>query len=82
MALDRKTPFNVVFYDHEYDQISSWQFKGSARLALLVNTITSQKDKIETNDINKIEDIEKALDYMIYELKKFIKTPYTTDENA
>lgn len=82
MALDRKTPLNVVFYDHEQDQINSWQFKGSARLALLVNTITSQKDKIETNDINKIEDIEKALDYMIYELKKFIQTPYTTDENA
>jgi hypothetical protein len=82
MALDRKTPFNVVFYDHEDDQINSWQFKGSARLALLVNTITSQKDKIETNDINKEEDINKALDYMIYELKKFIQTPYTTEDNV
>jgi hypothetical protein len=82
MALDRKTPFNVEFYDHEQDQINSWQFKGSARLALLVNTITSQKDKIEANNINKIEDIEKALNYMIYELKKFIETPYTTEDNV
>ena len=82
MALDRKTPFNVVFYDHEQDQINSWQFKGSARLALLVNSITSQKDKIEANNINKIEDIEKALNYMIYELKKFIETPYTTEDNV
>jgi hypothetical protein len=82
MALDKKTPFNVSFYDHEHDQINSWQFKGSARLALLVNTITSQKDKIESNNINKIEDIEKALDYMIYELKKFIETPYTTEDNV
>ena len=82
MALDRKTPFNVSFYDHEHDQINSWQFKGSARLALLVYTITSQKDKIETNDINKEEEIKEALGYMIYELKKFIETPYTTEDNV
>jgi hypothetical protein len=82
MALDRKTPFNVVFYDHEQDQINSWQFKGSARLSLLVYTITSQKDKIEANNINKEEEIKSALDYINYELKKFIETPYTTEDNA
>jgi hypothetical protein len=82
MALDKKTPFNVVFYDHEQDQINSWQFKGSARLALIVNTITSQKDKIEANNINKEEEIKSALDYINYEVKKFIETPYTTEDNV
>ena len=82
MALERKTPFNVVFYDHEQDQINSWQFKGSARLALLVYTITSQKDKIEANNINKEEIIKSALDYLIHDLKKFIETPYTTEDNV
>jgi hypothetical protein len=82
MALDRKTPFNVSFYDHEQETINSWQFKGSTRLALLVYTITSQKDKIEANNINKEEEIKSALDYITYDLVKFIKTPYTTDENV
>jgi hypothetical protein len=82
MALDRKTPFNVVFYDHEQNQINSWQFKGSSRLALLVYTITTQKDKIEANNINKEEEIKKALDYIIHDLKKFLETPYTTEDNV
>jgi hypothetical protein len=82
MALDNKTPFNVVFYDHEQDQINSWQFKGSSRLALLVYSITSQKDKIEANNINKEEEIKKALDYIIHDLKKFLETPYTTEDNV
>ena len=82
MSLDRKTPFNVSFYDHEQDQINSWQFKGSARLALLVHTISFQKDKIEANNINKEEIIKSALDYLIHDLKKFLETPYTTEDNA
>ncbi len=82
MALDRKTPFNVSFYDHEEQKIQNWAFKGSSRLALLVNTITSQKDKIEANNINKEEEIKKALDYINYDLKKFLETPYTTDDNV
>jgi hypothetical protein len=82
MALDRKTPFNVVFYDHEQDEINSWQFKGSARLALIINTITSRKNEIETNNINKEDEIKKALDHITYEIKKFIETPYTTKDNA
>jgi hypothetical protein len=82
MALDRKTPFNVSFYDHEEQKIQNWAFKGSSRLALLVYTITSQKDKIEANNINKEEEIKKALDYIIHDLKKFIETPYTTEDNV
>ena len=82
MALDRKTPFNVSFYDHDEQKIQTWAFNGSSRLALLVYTITSQKDKIEANNINKEEEIKSALDYINYEVKKFIETPYTTEENA
>jgi hypothetical protein len=82
MALDRKTPFNVLFYDHEQDQINSWQFKGSARLALIVNTITVQKDKIEDNKFNKQEEMDAAIQYITWELKKFIETPYTTEDNV
>jgi hypothetical protein len=82
MALDRKTSFNVVFYDHEEEKIQPWGFTGSSRLALLVHTIAFQKDKIEANNINKEEIIKSALDYLIHDLKKFLETPYTTEDNA
>jgi hypothetical protein len=82
MALERKTPFNVVFYDYEQDKIQSWALTGSSRLALLVHTISFQKDKIEANNINKEEIIKSALDYLIHDLKKFLETPYTTEDNA
>jgi uncharacterized membrane protein YhfC len=82
MALDRKTPFNVSFYDYEQEKIQSWALTGSSRLALLVYTIAFQKDKIEANNINKEEIIKSALDYLIHDLKKFLETPYTTEDNA
>jgi hypothetical protein len=82
MALDRKTSFNVVFYDHEEEKIQPWSLTGSSRLALLVHTIAFQKDKIEANNINKEEIIKSSLDYLIHDLKKFLETPYTTEDNA
>lgn len=82
MALDRKTPFNVSFYDHEQEKIQSWALTGNTRLALLVHTIAFEKDKIEDNNINKEEIIKSALDFLIHDLKKFLETPYTTEDNA
>jgi hypothetical protein len=82
MALDRKTSCRVSFYDHEQEQIQSWALTGSSRLALLVHSISHQKDKIEANNINKEEIIKSALDYLIHDLKKFLETPYTTEDNA
>ena len=82
MALERKTSFRVSFYDHEQEKIQSWALTGSVRLALLVHTISFQKDKIEDNNINKEEIIKSALDYLIHDLKKFLETPYTTEDNA
>jgi hypothetical protein len=82
MALDRKTSFNVVFYDHEQEKIQSWSLTGSSRLALLVHTIAFQKDKIEADNINKEEIIKSALNFLIHDLKKFLETPYTTEDNA
>jgi hypothetical protein len=82
MALERKTSVRIDFYDHEQEKIQSWELTGSSRLALLVHTITFQKDKIEANNINKEEIIKSALDYLIHDLKKFLETPYTTEDNA
>ena len=82
MALDRKTPFNVSFYDHEQEKIQSWALTGSSRLALLVHTIAFQKDKIETNEFIKQEIIDSAIQYITWDLKKFLETPYTTEDNA
>jgi len=79
MDLEKKTPFNVSFYDHEQEKIQSWALTGSSRLALLVHTISFQKDKIEANNINKEEIIKSALDYLIHDLKKFLETPYTPE---
>ncbi len=82
MALDKKTAFNVVFYDHDEEKIQTWAFSGSTRLALLVNTITHIKNKIDTNKYDNQKEIEEAIDYVKYEVKKFIETPYTTEDNA
>jgi hypothetical protein len=78
MALDRKTSCRVSFYDHEQEQIQSWAITGSARLALLVNTISHEKNKIETNK----DEFQSSLDYLIHDLKKFLETPYITEDNA
>jgi hypothetical protein len=78
MSLDRKTSLRIDFYDHEQEKIQSWAFKGSSRLALLVNTIAYEKSKIELNK----EEYKKGLDYLIYDLKKFLETPYTTEDNV
>jgi len=78
MALDRKTSCRVSFYDHEQEQIQSWSITGSARLALLVNTISHEKNKIETYK----DEFQLSLDYLIHDLKKFLETPYTTEDNA
>jgi hypothetical protein len=78
MALDRKTSCRVSFYDHEQEQIQSWSITGSARLALLVNIISHEKNKIETNK----DEFQSSLDYLIHDLKKFLETPYTTEDNA
>jgi len=78
MALERKTSCRVSFYDHEQEQIQSWAITGSARLALLVNTISHEKNKIETNK----DEFQSSLDYLIHDLKKFLETPYTTEDNA
>ena len=78
MALERKTSCRVSFYDHEQEQIQSWEITGSARLALLVNTISREKNKIETNK----DEFQSSLNYLIHDLKKFLETPYTTEDNA
>jgi hypothetical protein len=46
------------------------------------NILSRKKDKIEANNINKEEEIKKALDYINYDLKKFLETPYTTEDNV
>jgi pyruvate-formate lyase-activating enzyme len=48
----------------------------------LVNTITHIKNKIDTNKYNNEKEIEEAIDYVKYEVKKFLETPYTTEDNA
>jgi hypothetical protein len=82
MALDRKTSVRIDYYDHEQQQIQSWALTGSARLALLVNTISFEKNKIETNEFIKQEIIDSAIQYITWDLKKFLETPYTTEDNA
>jgi hypothetical protein len=38
--------------------------------------------RMQANNINKEEEIKSALDYINYEVKKFIETPYTTEDNV
>jgi hypothetical protein len=78
MNLEKKTGVTVAFYDHDKNMIQSWGFQSSTRLALLVNTIISEKDRI---DLDK-EQFEKSLQYIIWDITKFLNTPYTPEDNA
>ena len=77
MDLEKKTGVTVAFYDHDKNMIQSWGFQSSTRLALLMNTLVYEKNKI---DLDK-EQFDKSLEFIIWDLKKFLNTPYT-EENA
>tara|TARA_R110000822_G_scaffold84954_2_gene199214 strand:- start:4780 stop:5037 length:258 start_codon:yes stop_codon:yes gene_type:complete len=77
--LDKKTGVTIAHYDHDENKIQCWGFQSSVRLALLVNTIVSEKIKIDLGDEKQMEQ---SLQYINWDLKKFLKTPYTPEENA
>jgi hypothetical protein len=78
MDLEKKTSLRVEYYDHSTQEINSWAFKSSTRLALVINTIVYEKDKV---DLDK-EQFDKSLQLIIWDIKKFLNTPYTPEENA
>jgi hypothetical protein len=78
MDLEKKTSLRVEYYDHSAKEIQSWAFKSSTRLALVINTIVYEKDKI---DLDK-EQFDKSLQLIIWDITKFLNTPYTPEENA
>ena len=78
MDLEKKTSLRIEYYDHDAKEIQSWAFKSSTRLALLVNTLVYEKDKI---DLDK-EQFEKSLQFIIWDITKFLNTPYKPEENA
>ena len=75
MDLEKKTSLRIEYYDHDAKEIQSWSFKSSVRLALLMNTLVYEKDKI---DLDK-EQFDKSLEFIIWDIKKFLNTPYTDD---
>lgn len=78
MDLEKKTGLTVSYYDYDKNLIQSWGFQSSIRLALLISTIVGEKSKIELDR----DQIEKSVDYIICDLKKFLKTPYEPEDNA
>lgn len=79
MDLEKKTGLTVSYYDYDKNLIQSWGFQSSIRLALLINSIVYQKDKIVICDEKQIEE---SLQFIIWDLKKFLKTPYEPEDNA
>ena len=51
MNIDRKTSIRVSFYSEENKEIHSWPFQGSIRIALLMHTLTGEKEKLERGDL-------------------------------
>ena len=78
MNIDRKTSIRVSFYSEENKEIHSWPFQGSIRIALLVHTLTGEKEKLERGDLTD-EQKKDLYDYVIWDIKRFLDTPYTTD---
>ena len=80
MNIDRKTPIRISFYSQENNDIHSWPFQGNIRLALLMHTLTGEKEKLERGDLTD-EQKKDIYDYVIWDVKRFLDTPYT-NENA
>jgi len=78
MNIDRKTSIRVSFYNEENKEIHSWPFYGSIRIALLVSTLTGEKEKLERGDLTD-EQKKAVYDYVLWDVKRFLDTPYTTD---
>lgn len=77
--LDKKTGVTIAHYDHNENKIQCWGFQSSVRLALLVNIIVSEKIKIDLGDEKQKEE---SLQILIWDLKRFLNTPYTPEDNA
>lgn len=80
MNIDRKTSIRVSFYNEENKIIQSWPFYGSIRIALLVNTLTGEKEKLERGDLTD-QQKKDLYEYVLWVVKRFLDTPYTK-ENA
>ena len=82
MDLDKKTAIRVSFYNHDTEEINSWPLEPSnIRLVLLIKTLTSEKEKLENGNIS--EDQKKAIvDFVLWDVKRFLETPYTPEENV
>ena len=78
MDFEKKTSVRINYYDHDAKEIQSWGYKSSTRLAILMNTIVYEKDKI---DLDK-EQFDKSLQLIIWDITKFLNTPYTPEDNA
>ena len=77
MNLDKKTAIRVSFYNHDTEEINSWPLEPSnIRLVLLMKTLTSEKEKLENGNIS--EDQKKAIvDFVLWDVKRFLETPFT-----
>lgn len=78
MNIDRKTSIRVSFYNEENKIIQSWPFYGSIRIALLVSTLTGEKEKLERGDLTD-QQKKDLYEYVLWVVKRFLDTPYTTD---
>ena len=68
MNIDRKTPVRISFYSQENNDIHSWPFQGNIRLALLMHTLTGEKEKLERGDLT--DEQKKLCMTMLYGMLK------------
>ncbi len=73
MDLDKKTSIRVSFYNHDTEEINSWPLEPSnIRLVLLMKTLTSEKEKLENENISE-EKKKDIIDFVLWDVRRFLE---------
>jgi len=83
MDLDKKTSIRVSFYNHDTEEINSWPLEPSnIRLVLLMKTLTSEKEKLENENISE-EKKKDIIDFVCFMgCKKIFRNPFHTKKRC
>ena len=82
MDLDKRTAIRVSFYNQDTEEINSWPLEPSnIRLVLLMKTLTDEKKKLENVNISE-EQKKDIIDFVLWDVKRFLETPFTPKKDV
>jgi hypothetical protein len=72
----------VSFYNHDTEEINSWPLEPSnIRLVLLIKTLTDEKKKLENEKLSE-EQKKDIIDFVIWDVNRFLETPFTPKKDV